>query len=93
MLLQPSQSRWPWGRGHDKEKGRVLISNHVCRLSNAWIDVDQCPDILIFTRLGIREIGWGYRFNPLGIKEKKVVDIVLKDSWLFFEKTFDQNVV
>ena len=93
MLLQPSQSRWPWGRRHDKKEGGVLVTNHVCRLSNARVDVDQCPHILIFPRLGIREIGWGYRFNSFGIKEKKVLGVVLKDGWLLFEKTFDQNVV
>jgi len=69
------------------------MTNHVCRLLNVWTDVDKCPHILIFRRIGIREIGWGYRFNSFGIKVKKVLGVVLKDGWFFLEKTSDQNVV
>ena len=37
--------------------------------------------------------GCGHYFNSVGIENIEVTMIVLKDSWLLLEKTFNENVV
>ena len=35
----------------------------------------------------VRVRSWGYRFNSIGIEEKDVFSLDLKDGWLLLEKT------